>query len=63
MLTEPLYVAYRSYHPAEGTVNTVKQKLREKNIDISELVEWRFDNCQPKNPEEKMTKEMERNRL
>jgi len=45
MLAEPLYVGYRSSHPDEGTVNTVKQKLRENNIDISELVEWPVDRC------------------
>jgi len=56
MLAESVYVAYRSYHPEEGTVNTVKQKLKENNIDISELVESKFDHCQPKNLQEKMTK-------
>jgi len=63
MLAEPVYVAYRSSRPDEGTVNTVKQKLKENNIDMSELVESRFDHCLPKNLQEKMTKEKERNRL
>jgi len=47
MLAEPVYVAFRTYLPDEGTVTTVKQKLRENNIDIRELVESRVDYCRP----------------
>jgi hypothetical protein len=46
MLAESLYVAYRSDRPDEGTVNTVKQKLKENNIDISQLVAASVNNCQ-----------------
>ena len=46
MLAAPLYVGYRTYLPDEGTVDTVKQKLQENNIDISQLVAWPVDHCQ-----------------
>jgi len=47
MLADLLYVACRSDHPDEGTVNTVKQKLKEKNIDIDKLKKWPVDQCVP----------------
>jgi len=47
MLAEPLYVGYRTYLPDERTVSEVKQKLKENNIDIKQLVEWPVDHCQP----------------
>jgi len=50
MLTEPLYVGYRTYLPDEGTVNKVKEKLKENNIDINELVAWPVDHCQQEKP-------------
>ena len=57
MLAEPIYVAYRTYLPDERTVNEVKQKLEENNIDIEQLVEWPVDHCQP---EESSTENDER---
>ena len=45
MLAERLYVAYRSDRPDEDTVNTVKQKLEENNIDISQLRKWHLGQC------------------
>ena len=47
MLAELLYVAYRSDRPDEETVNTVKQKLKENNIDISQLKKWHLGQCVP----------------
>jgi hypothetical protein len=38
-------VAYRSFRPDEETVEEVKQKLQENNIDINQLVEWPEDHC------------------
>jgi len=46
MLAEPLYVGYRTSHPDKKTVEEVKQKLKENNINICELVEWPVDHCQ-----------------
>jgi len=57
MLAEPLYAGYRTYLPDERTVNEVKQKLEENNIDIEQLVEWPVDHCQP---EESSTENDER---
>ena len=45
MFADPLYVGYRTYHPNEETVEEVKQKLQENNIDVSQLLEWPVDNC------------------
>ena len=38
-------MGYRSYRPDEETVNEVKQKLEEEDIDVSQLVEWPVDHC------------------
>ena len=38
-------MGYRTYHPDEETVEEVKQKLQENNIDINELLEWPVDHC------------------
>jgi hypothetical protein len=46
MFTEPLYMGYRSKRPEEGRVQEVRQKLQEKNVDVSQLVEWPVDHCQ-----------------
>ena len=54
MLADTLYVGYRTYLPDEETVNIVKHKLQENNIDISQLEEWPVDHC---NPEESSTEE------
>jgi hypothetical protein len=45
MLADPLYVGFRSYHPDNETVEEVKQKLRENNFDVNQLIEWPTDNC------------------
>jgi hypothetical protein len=36
-------VAYRSPSPDQDTVDSVKKVLKDNNIDINKLVEWR--NC------------------
>jgi hypothetical protein len=43
MFTGPLYMGYRSKRPEEGRVQEVRQKLQEKYIDVSQLVEWPVD--------------------
>ena len=58
MLAERLYVAYRSDRPDEDTVNTVRQKLEENNIDISQLRKWHLGQCVP---EESSTENDEEN--
>jgi hypothetical protein len=40
-----IYVAYRSQHPDKKTVKKVLQELKENNIDESQLVESKVDNC------------------
>jgi hypothetical protein len=45
VFADPLYVGYRTYRPDNETVEEVKQKLQENNIDISQLLEWPVDNC------------------
>jgi hypothetical protein len=40
-----IYVAYRSQHPDEETMMDALQELKENNIDVSQLVEWKVDNC------------------
>jgi hypothetical protein len=50
MFTEPLYVGYRSKRPEEERVEEVRQKLQEKIIDVSQLVEWPVDHCQQAEP-------------
>jgi beta-lactamase superfamily II metal-dependent hydrolase len=39
------YVGYRSQHPEEETVEEVKKKVQENNIDGSQLVEFPVDHC------------------
>jgi hypothetical protein len=46
MFAELLYVAYRRSHPKNKTVEEVRQKLQENNIDISQLLAWTVDHCQ-----------------
>ena len=45
MFADPLYVGYRSYRPDNETVEEVKQKLQENNIDVSQFVEWSVEHC------------------
>jgi len=39
-------VFYRSQEPDKGTVNDVLKKLKENNIDVSQLLEYGTDHCQ-----------------
>ena len=41
MFADPLYVGYRTYHPDNETVEEVKQKLQENNIDVIQLLNGR----------------------
>ena len=45
MLAAYDYVAFRSPHPDEATVNEVLKELHEKNIDASRLLEWTAGHC------------------
>jgi 3-deoxy-D-arabino-heptulosonate 7-phosphate (DAHP) synthase len=45
MLSVYVYVAYRSPHPDQETVNEVNRQLQEKNVDSSLMVDWSVDNC------------------
>jgi hypothetical protein len=38
-------VGYQTYNPDEETVEEVKQKLQENNIDVSQLLERPVDQC------------------
>jgi len=40
-----LYVAYRSLHPDQETVDKVHRDLQDKNVDASQLVDWSADHC------------------
>jgi hypothetical protein len=41
-----VYVAFRSQKPDKATVKKVLKVLKKNNIDVSQLVEWKRDNCQ-----------------
>jgi hypothetical protein len=47
VLAVSVYVAYRSSHPDQDTVNEVNRELQEKNVDVSQLVDWSADYCPP----------------
>jgi hypothetical protein len=38
-------VAYRKPFPKEETVNLVKEKLKENNIEYNQLGDWPMENC------------------
>jgi len=40
------YVLFRSHHPDEATKKEVLKELQENNIDASQLLERRADQCQ-----------------
>jgi hypothetical protein len=40
-----IWVAYRKPFPDEETVNLVKEKLKQNNIEYSQLDEWPMENC------------------
>jgi len=40
-----IYVAYRTPFPDKDTVNIVKKKLKDNNIEYSELADWSWTNC------------------
>jgi hypothetical protein len=46
LLTADTYVWYRSQHPDKETVNDVLKKLKENNIDVGQLQEYRTNPCQ-----------------
>jgi hypothetical protein len=41
-----VYVAFRSCHPDEATENKALKALKDNNIDVGQLVEWKRDHCQ-----------------
>ena len=45
LIAVDIYVAYRKPFPDEETVNIVKKKLKENNIEYSQLVDWPMTNC------------------
>jgi hypothetical protein len=45
MLAEPLYVGFRTYLPDEETFEEVREKLKENNVDVTQLAEWPVDQC------------------
>jgi hypothetical protein len=45
VFADSLYVGYRTYRPDNETVEEVKQKLQENNIEFSQLLEFPVDNC------------------
>jgi hypothetical protein len=40
-----IFVAYRNPFPDEETVNLVNEKLKENNIEQSQLEDWPMENC------------------
>jgi len=46
LLAAYVYVAYPKNLPDEEAFQDVLKDLKEKIIDITQLVEWRADNCQ-----------------
>jgi hypothetical protein len=40
-----IYVAFRSAHPDDATMEDVKKALIDNNIDFSQLKEWNPDRC------------------
>jgi len=45
MLSAPVYVGYRSLHPDQETVNEVHRELQDKNVNVSQLVDWSANHC------------------
>jgi hypothetical protein len=45
-LAANVYVAYRSQHPDKETVDRAEKKLKDNDINDSQLVDWPADNCQ-----------------
>jgi len=43
-------VSYRSQHPDEETQKEVMNKMKENNIDSSQLVEYKTDTCKQAEP-------------
>ena len=46
LLAVYVYVSYRSQRPDKATVKEVLKKLKDNNIDVSQLVEYGTDHCQ-----------------
>jgi hypothetical protein len=38
-------VAFRHSHPDKPTVDEVVKVMKDKNIDVSQLVDWKADHC------------------
>ena len=45
LIAVQVFVAYRKPFPDEETVNIVKKKLKENDIEYSQLVDFPMDNC------------------
>ena len=45
-----VYVTYRSQHPDKETREKVLKKLKEDNIDVNQLVEFKTDDCKQAEP-------------
>jgi hypothetical protein len=45
LLAVYVYVGYRSKNPDGKTVIEVLQKLKDNNIDVSQLVDWPVKSC------------------
>jgi len=50
LLAAMVYVTYRSRHPDKETREKVMKKLKENNIDVSQLVEFKTDHCKQAEP-------------
>jgi hypothetical protein len=50
MLAARVYVSYRSQHPDEETREKVMNEMKKNNIDASELVEYKTDQCKQAKP-------------
>ena len=49
LITVVIYVMYRLPFPDEESVNLVKKKLKENNIEYSQLMDWPMRNCEISN--------------
>jgi hypothetical protein len=54
-----LYVGFRSSQPDEEIVEEVLEKLKEYNIDVSQLVDWPANHCQSAQSSEEEEEEKE----
>jgi hypothetical protein len=40
-----VYLGFRKSHPDKATVEEVLKVMKDKNMDISQLVGWKADHC------------------